>query len=138
MPKGLRRPSGKERNKKLRDAIAALESGRYLFIDADRHLPQDMAELGSEDPEDHLERIWVFLEEIQRGGGGDYYVGTYPPQRCYHNNFQDLELYAFAWDSPSAGKRMYLKFGIRLSKKYSSPTFLYLDCHEDDPKKTNR
>jgi hypothetical protein len=97
-----------------------------------------MAELGSEDPEDHLERIWVFLKEIQKAGGGDYYVGTYPPQRCYHNNFQDLELYAFAWDSPSAGKRMYLKFGIRLSKKDSSPTFLYLDCHEDDPKKTNR
>jgi hypothetical protein len=138
MPKGLRRPSGKERNKKLRDAIAALENGRYLFIDADRHLPQDMAELGSEDPEDHLERIWVFLKEIQKAGGGDYYVGTYPPQRCYHNNFQDLELYAFAWDSPSADKRMYLKFGIRLSKKDSSPTFLYLDCHEDDPKKTNR
>ncbi len=138
MPKGLRRPSGKERNKKLRDAIAALENGRYLFIDADRHLPQDMAELGSEDPEDHLERIWVFLKEIQNAGGGDYYVGTYPPQRCYHNNFQDLELYAFAWDSPSADKRMYLKFGIRLSKKNSSPTFLYLDCHEDDPKKTNR
>jgi hypothetical protein len=138
MPKGLRRPSGKERDKKLRDAIAALENGRYLFIDADRHLPQDMAELGSEDPEDHLERIWVFLKEIQKAGGGDYYVGTYPPQRCYHNNFQDLELYAFAWDSPSADKRMYLKFGIRLSKKNSSPTFLYLDCHEDDPKKTNR
>jgi hypothetical protein len=138
MPKGLRRPSGKERNKKLRDAIAALENGRYLFIDADRHLPQDMAELGSEDPEDHLERIWVFLKEIQKAGGGDYYVGTYPPQRCYHNNFQDLELYAFAWDSPSADKRMYLKFGIRLSKKNSSPTFLYLDCHKDDPKKTNR
>jgi hypothetical protein len=138
MPKGLRRPSGKERNKKLRDAIAALENGRYLFIDADRHLPQDMAELGSEDPEDHLERIWVFLKEIQKAGGGDYYVGTYPPQRCYHNNFQHLELYAFAWDSPSADKRVYLKFGIRLSKKNSSPTFLYLDCHEDDPKKTNR
>ena len=127
-----------ERNKKLRDAVVALESGRYVFIDADRHLPQDMAELGSEDPEDHLERIWVFLKEIQKAGGGDYYVGTYPPQRCYHNNFQDLELYAFAWDSPSADKRMYLKFGIRLSKKNSSPTFLYLDCHEDDPKKTNR
>jgi hypothetical protein len=138
MPQGLRRPSDKERNKKLRDAVVALENGRYGFIDADRHLLEDMADIGSEDPEDHLERIWVFLEEIQSAGGGDCYVGSYPPQRCYHGHFQDLELYAFAWESPSAGKRMYLKFGIRLSKKDSSPTFLYLDCHEDNPNKKNR
>lgn len=134
----LRRPSDKERNKKLREAVAALENGRYGFIDADRHLAEDMDELGAEDTEDHLEKVLEFLEEIQRAGGGDCYVGTYPPQRCYHKNFQNLELYAFAWDSPGAGKRMHLKFGIRLGEADGSPTFLYLDCHEDKTDKKNR
>jgi hypothetical protein len=138
MAQGLRRPSNREREKKLREAITALESGRYVFIDEDRHLYPDMAELGSESPEDHVEQVFGFLEEIQSAGGGYCYVGTYPPQRCYHGKFQNLELYAFAWQSPSAGKRMYLKFGIRLSRKDDSPTFLYLDCHEDNPNKKNR
>ncbi len=138
MQRGIRRPIVNERNQKLREAAGALENGRYEFIDADRHLFDDMDQLGSEDPEEHLERIWVFLEEIREAGGSDCYVGTFPPQRCYHDKFQGLELYAFAWDSPSAGMRMYLKFGIRLSRKDLSPTFLYLDCHEDDPAKKDR
>ena len=72
---------------------------------ADRDLAEHMEELGAEDTEDYEEKVLEFLEEIQRAGGGDCYVGTYPPQRCYHKNFQNLELYAFAWESPGAGKR---------------------------------
>ncbi len=92
-----------------------------------------MLELGSADAGDHYDKILDFLEEIQTGGGADCYVGKFPPYKAYHQGFENTDLFAFAWDSPSERKWMYLKFGIRLSKK-GDPTYLYLNCHEDKKK----
>ena len=132
-----KRPTHKERTRKLSDALAALAARRRVVIDEDRHFTNDMDELGSTDATDHFERITVFLNEIQSAGGADCYVGKFPPYKCYHRRFEDVELFAFAWDSSSMCKQMYLKFGIRLNKK-SDPTYLYLNCHEDQPEKRNR
>jgi hypothetical protein len=131
------RPSHKERTKKLAEALAALQAKRRVVIDEDRHFTADMDDLGSADAAEHYETIIEFLNEIQSAGGAECYVGKFPPYKCYHLGFEDVELFAFAWGSPSQGKRMYLKFGIRLSKK-GDPTYLYLNCHEDQPEKRNR
>lgn len=132
------RPTVKERDKKLRDALVALDAGRRVVIGEDRHFTADMQELNTLNANAHFARILDFLEEIQAAGGADCYVGKWPPYKCYHHGFEDVELFAFAWDSPSAGKKMYLKFGTRLSKKTGDPTYLYLNCHEDAPDKKNR
>ena len=132
-----KRPTHKERTRKLSDSLSALAARRRVVIDEDRHFTNDMDELGSADAADHYDRITVFLNEIQSAGGADCYVGKFPPYKCYHAGFENVELFAFAWDSLGMGKRMYLKFGIRLSKK-GDPTYLYLNCHEDQPEKRNR
>ncbi len=132
-----KRPSHKECTKKLADALAALSAGRRLVIDEERHFTADMDELGSSNAAEHYAKITGFLEEVQAAGGPDRYVGKFPPYKCYHAGFEDVELFAFAWDSPGMGKWMYLKFGIRLSKR-GDPTYLYLNCHEDKPEKRNR
>ncbi len=137
MPHPPQRPSHKERTRKLSDALVALAARRRVVIDEERHFTADMDELGSSDATDHYEKITGFLHEIQAAGGAECYVGKFPPYKCYHAGFEDVELFAFAWDSPGLGKRMYLKFGIRLSKK-GDPTYLYLNCHEDQPEKRNR
>jgi hypothetical protein len=137
MSHSSQRPSHKERTGKLKQAQEALAARRRVVIDEDRHFTADMDELGSGDAADHYLRVSAFVAEILVAGGAECYVGQFPPYKCYHAGFQDVELFAFAWDSPSVGKRMYLKFGIRLSKKGES-TYLYLNCHEDKPEKRNR
>ncbi|MFT3991183.1 MAG: hypothetical protein QM680_07215 [Luteolibacter sp.] len=131
------RPSHKELTKKLAEALSALDAKRRVIIDEERHFTVDMDELGSADAAEHYEKITYFLKEITSSGGACCYVGKFPPYKCYHAGFENVELFSFAWDSSSEGKRMYLKFGIRLSKK-GSPTYLYLNCHEDQPEKRNR
>lgn len=134
---GKSRPSHKECSKKLREAVRALEEGRRVIIDEERHFTEDMAALGSVSALVHWEKVHLFLHEVEAAGGADCYAGASPPLKCYHGDFRDVELFAFAWESPSEKRRMYLKFGIRLSKK-GDPTYLYLNCHEDAPEKKNR
>ena len=133
-----RRPTHKECSGKLRQAREALENGSYQTIDADRHFTPDRDELGSASAKDHWNKVHQFLGEIQANGGASCYVGSYPPYPCYHPPYVGVELFAFAWNSESAGCRMYLKFGIKLGKKSKQPTYLYLNCHEDAPEKRDR
>lgn len=68
------------------------------------------------------------LEEIQRAGPNECYVGTRPPQRSYEPEILKLELWAYSWHSPRLGKRMYLKFALK------KPWYIHVGCHEDRPK----
>ena len=122
-----RRPTYKERNKKLGDAIEAIQDGRHAEIDRERHFTEDRRLLGSSSSKDHYTKILGFLLEIQKAGGASCYAGKFPPEKCYHQSFENDELYAFCWNSTSQRKRMYLKFSIRYIK--GNPYYLYLDCH---------
>ncbi len=133
-----KRPGHKELTGKLRQAREALDNGRFLIIEEDRHFTHDIAALESQGAKDHWSKVVAFLGEIQASGGADCYVGKYPPAACYHEPYQGVELFAFAWDSALAECRMYLKFGIKISKKSKEPTYLYLNCHEDKPGKKDR
>ena len=134
---GQTEPSSKERAKKLREAAEALAAGRWVVIAEDRHLIHDMNALGCNSAREYFTKITGFLDEIAASGGSNCYAGAFPPYKCYHDGFRDIRLYAFAWDSPGERRRLYLKFGIRLNKA-GVPTFLYLNCHDDDPDKKNR
>lgn len=133
-----KRPSHKELTGKLNQAVEALTNGRYAVVEEERHFTSDRDEFQSGDSISHLNKVFLFLHEIIEAGGVDCYVGRYPPFECYHGPYKGVELFAFAWDSPSEGKRLYLKFGIRLSKKTKEPTYVYLNCHEDAPEKRDR
>ncbi|MEN3944222.1 hypothetical protein WJU23_23165 [Prosthecobacter sp. SYSU 5D2] len=113
---------------KVREAIKALDNGKYAAI-AEKHVSADLDELGFTSVGDYWDAIFGFLHEIQAAGPASCYAGGRPPQRSYERGFQGLELFAYAWDSPSAQRRMYLKFGIR------NETYYHLDCHEDRPKR---
>lgn len=132
------RPSHKELTGKLNQAVAALNQGSYAIVEKERHFSDDMNVFQSGSTVDHLAKVLVFLNEIIAAGGAACYAGRYPPHECYHDPYRGVELFAFAWDSPSEGRRLYLKFGIRLSKKTNEPTYMYLNCHEDAPEKRNR
>jgi hypothetical protein len=126
MPSHL--PTPKTIAAKVREAIEALDNGKFAAI-AEKHVSADIDELGLDSADDYWDAVYGFLNEIQDVGPAKCYVGGRPPHRCYESGFQNLELFAYAWDSPSAKRRMYLKFGIR------NETYYHLDCHEDRPKR---
>lgn len=123
-------PTPKELNKKLQDALSAIQEEDYAFVE-DRHLTSDMDKLFSESAEDHMERIAEFIQEIITNGGARCYNGhrTQPPLKCSNPRYPRLELFPFVWCSPSEGKDMYIKFGITYDAQ-KKPTYLYLNCHE--------
>lgn len=107
-------------------AIAAVDAGHMTFI-ATKHVAADIQELGLADADAYGDAIFEFLHEIQEAGPDRCYAGGRPPQRCYEPGHKGLELFAYAWNSPSAGKRLYLKFAMKDGHYY------HLDCHEDRP-----
>jgi hypothetical protein len=117
-------PSSKSIINRISDAIAAVDAGRMAFI-ATKHLAADIEELGLADAGDYWDAIFEFLHEIKTAGPANCYAGGRPPKRCYEPGFKGLELFAYAWDSPSAGRRLYLKFAMKESHYY------HLDCHEE-------
>lgn len=132
------RPSHKELTSKLNQAVSALTKGVYVIVEKERHFSDDINLFRSGSTVEHLDKVLVFLHEIIEAGGAACYAGKYPPYECYHDPYRGVELFAFAWDSPSKKQRLYLKFGIRLSKKTKEPTYMYLNCHEDAPEKRDR
>ena len=132
------RPTHKELRKKLAQAIQALDAGQYVIVDRERHFLPDMDSLESLDQTEHFTQIRTFLQEIQEAGGPECYVGKRPPYFSYHPGYENVELFAFVWQSPSTSKDLYLKFGICLNGDALPPTYVYLNCHEDEPSKKNR
>ena len=128
-------PSFKELTAKLREARIALDSFRFAAIEPATHLAADIIELRSKDANDHFKRVRRFLDEIEAAGGARCHAAKARMHR-YKDPQKGLELFPFAWDSPSMKKRMYLKFAIKHPK--ANPYFYYLNCHEDDPTKRDR
>ena len=121
-------PTPKTITAKVREAIDALDNGKYAAV-AEKHVTADIDELGLDSVEEYWDAVFGFLHEIRDADPAKCYVGGRPAQRSYERGFQGLELFAYAWDSPSFKRRMYLKFGIR------NGTYYHLDCHEDRPKR---
>jgi hypothetical protein len=120
-------PTAKTIIKRVSEAIAAIAEERMSFIAPNKHLASDLTELGLDSADEYWDAIVVFLHEIKAAGPKGCYVGGRPPQRCYEPRAKDLELFAYAWTSPSEQRRLYLKFAVKDGHYY------HLDCHEDRP-----
>jgi len=118
------RPTPKEIINKVSEALLAIKAGRFQ-TPLTKHLSGDLDELQLDDAAALPALLSDFLEEIKNAGPNDCYAGTRPPQRSYEPELQKLELFAYAWHSPSFRKRMYLKFGLK------NQCYIHVDCHED-------
>jgi hypothetical protein len=121
------RPSNKEIYDKVVLAMEALRARRWQ-IGLTKHYSGDLEQLELESSDDLPDLLIELLEEIKAVGPADCYVGTRPPQRSYEREIQDLELWAYHWQSKRLQKRMYLKFAMKKNSVY-----IYVDCHEDRP-----
>jgi hypothetical protein len=125
-------PRSKEIGKKVREAIQALEHGSYDIADENQNA-RTFDSLGVTTMEDVLERVLEFLDEIQALGPEKCYCGIGGRvEFCNKKGYSDVRLYAYAWDSASMNKRMYLKFGIRNRGAIISFTYIHLSCHDDE------
>src|SRR5215467_10481337 len=103
------RPSERELWKKINDALAALRAGRW-DPGLTKHIVNDLAGLDLDSSHDLPALLIQLLEEIKTAGPSICYKGTRPPQKSYEPEIENLDLWAFAWQSGRFGKRMYLKF----------------------------
>jgi hypothetical protein len=102
----MQRPSYKELDRKLRNARKLAGQHKILTINPSA-VAEDATELGYLIME--LPSILIkIIDEI----GPQNYVGRRPPEKSYEREIQDLELFAFRWDSVVFGCRAYLKFVI--------------------------
>lgn len=125
-------PGFKEVAKKVRLAIEALENGYYEIID-ENQAPRTFASLGIQSEEVLLEHVLEFLDEILALDAFACFCGIGGRvEFCTKPRFLDVRLYAFSWDSPKMGKRMYLKFGLREKGAKSVFTYMHLSCHDDE------
>ena len=101
------RPSYRELNGKLKEALQAASAKRVRFVDPDA-IYADLLEL------DFLvDDLQELLPRILREMSPKEYRGLRPPQRSYEKPILDSELYAFGWESRTFGCPMYLKFSIK-------------------------
>lgn len=127
----LSRPSRAELEKKVVEAISAINSGNRS-IPYSKHFTSDQDDLGIEDTKDLWPLLVSFLEEIKSLGASDCYAGGRPPQRSYEVAVEGKELWAYSWSSKSMDKQMYIKFCL------VKGNYFYMGCHESKPKGEKR
>jgi len=123
----VKRPSDKEINNKVRDAIKAIEEGKRS-IPMSKHFVSDQDDLGIEDTKDLWPLLVILLKEIEQIGPSSCYVGGRPPEKSYEVAIEGKELWPYSWDSISMNKKMYIKFC------FVGGYYFYVGCHESKPK----
>jgi hypothetical protein len=121
------RPTDKEAYGKVVLALDALRARRWQ-IGLTKHYSADLEGLGLEASDELPDLLIELFEEIKVAGPAECYAGGRPPQRSYEREIQELELWAYHWQSKRLQKRMYLKFAMKKNSIY-----IYVDCHEDRP-----
>lgn len=117
------RPTHRELQKKLDEASIALTSGRRFFVEPGK-VVGELDALGLE-----ADEVWALIVNCLAEIRPQDYTGSRPPQKSYEKKIAGKELFAFAWDSDSCGRKMYLKFVIK------EGVFYYVSFHLDRPDK---
>ncbi len=120
------RPTANELLHKLKEATLALESKRASFANPAK-VVGELYELDIESDE-----VWDLIADLLKEIKSDDYEGGRPPQRSTERIVDGKELWAFAWESPKIGKRMYLKFALK------DGVFYYVSLHESKFPPRNR
>ncbi len=113
------RPSANELLHKIKDAKKALDSGQARFA----NFAKVVGELYRLRIEDTSE-VWDLITDLLNELTIEDYEGSRPPQRSFEKTVEGKDLWAFAWNSKSLKKRMYLKFALK------NDTFYYISLHE--------
>lgn len=115
----MKRPSGREIDKRLNEAREAVQNRRVLFAN-EKKTYGELEDLGIGDTSEVWDLIDNLLDEIEISD----YAGQYPPKLNTEPRGIGCELWAFHWNSQTLGKEMYLKFSIEES------VFYYVSLHE--------
>ena len=129
----FKRPTTKEVNGKVSQALLALAAGRKDF-GTRKHWPSDREELGLGSAAELWELLPILLEEIRQAKPEKCYAGQRPPQRSYESDtaINGKELWAFVWDSEHFGEKMYIKFVLTKDGR-DEWHYFHVDCHKDRP-----
>jgi hypothetical protein len=115
----MKRPSSREIDKRVGEAIKALQECKAYFANPIK-VVDELMRLNIVETQEVWTLILELLSEIQIKD----YAGHYPPQINYEPNGKGLELWAFCWYSKKMNKQMYLKFSIKKG------IFYYVSLHE--------
>lgn len=117
------RPSFRELDRKLSQAKESVSRNKILTINP-AALAEDAFDLGFL-ISDLADTLYEILIEIKPQN----YVGRRPPEKSYEDEIQNLDLFAFRWDSARFGCEVYFKFVI-------NGDFLYIvSLHQHRPQK---
>ncbi len=115
----MKRPSGREIDKRLKEAKQAIQK-RLVFFANSKKIYGELEDLGIGDASEVWDLISRLLDEI----AVLHYAGQYPPKLNTEPYGTGSELWAFHWSSKTLEKEMYLKFCIKDS------VFYYVSLHE--------
>lgn len=121
------RPSASELLHKIKEAKKALDTGQARFANFTK-VVGELYKLRIDDSGEVWDLIGDLLNEIKI----EDYEGSYPPQRSYEKAVEGKDLWAFAWNSSTFKKRMYLKFALK------NETFYYISLHESKFSEENK
>jgi hypothetical protein len=104
---GMKRPTHRELNRRLIEALDAVRKGRVAFVE-EEPIQADLLDLDFL-IEDLMGSLPSILNEIEPR----HYRGASPPARSYESSIRGVELFAFGWASRTLGCEMYLKFALK-------------------------
>jgi hypothetical protein len=104
----VKRPSHKELNTKLQEAMNAVHKNHINLVEPGIIVAHAM-ELGYS-IRDELQQV---LSELLQHTGSEHYAGHYPPQKSYETCIQHLDLWAFSATCPIFKPRVYYKFSLK-------------------------
>jgi hypothetical protein len=99
-------PTHKALTGKIRQAMAAIQTGKIVFLDPDV-IAADLLNLNCE-----IGEVPKVLSELLGKVVPDHYAGMRPPQRSYEDALGGSELYAFKTESKLLGCLIYFKFAL--------------------------
>ena len=109
----LKRPTKGELIKKLESAYKALQKNEGLFANPVKTVWElEKLKIGES------KEIWSLILGLLSEISPDNYVGGYPPQEPYEKRIEGIDLFAFAWESKTFSKKMYLKFALKKGRFY--------------------
>ena len=107
----IRRPTPKELGKKIAAARAMILGWAWEPANPGKLMTQ-FGRLGLFSREEQGLALAAAAGELSAGN----YAGHRPPQECTEEPFAEEEMFAFAWQSPHFGCRMYFKFVVGKTK----------------------
>ena len=118
-------------SRKLREGRAALDAGRLIVVDYDRHVVDDLQKL-KVDEATYWSLLPRMIDAILNASPASCYAGRYPADRVIkHRGFNNLEMWAFKTALPEFSFLIYFKFCLKEHPQTKELHYCHVDCHPD-------